>query len=179
MASEVQNKKPGRRPGLLLAERHAESDQAAGLNSFDALALIGSTVSVATFWASSASSLAWAEMVSNCFLAWEVHSSTASDGDLMPSSSCAKSSVRGGVGLHEFHQLGGIFAGALAGAGEDRLDGAVVALGDVLELGVAVAGLRNALFGERAHLLGNFNGNDGGGERIGELAMACILRRLG
>jgi hypothetical protein len=32
-------------------------DQAAGLNSFDALALIGSTVSVAIFWVSSASSL--------------------------------------------------------------------------------------------------------------------------
>jgi len=32
-------------------------DQAAGLNNFDALALIGSTVSVATFWESSASSL--------------------------------------------------------------------------------------------------------------------------
>src|SRR5664279_4263334 len=68
-------------------------DQAAGMNSFDALALIGSTVSVAAFWDNSASSLAWAVMASNCFLAWEVHSSITSEGDLMPSSSCAKSSV--------------------------------------------------------------------------------------
>src|SRR5665647_1747311 len=68
-------------------------DQAAGLNSFDALALIGSTVSVATFWLNSASCLAWAVMASNCFLAWDVHSSTASEGDLMLSNSCAKSSV--------------------------------------------------------------------------------------
>src|SRR6202022_1719373 len=74
---------------------------------------------------------------------------------------------RGGVGLHHFHQLGGIFAGALAGAREHRLDGAVVALGDILELGVTIASLRNALLGECAHLLGNFERNDRGGERIG------------
>jgi hypothetical protein len=46
-----------------------EADQAAGLNSFDALALIGSTVSVATFWVSSASSLDWAVKASNCLRA--------------------------------------------------------------------------------------------------------------
>src|ERR1700722_11366057 len=68
-------------------------DQAAGLNSFDALALIGSTVSAATFWLNSASSLAWAVTASYCFLACEVHSSIASEGDLTPSNSCAKSSV--------------------------------------------------------------------------------------
>src|ERR1700683_399149 len=67
-------------------------DQAAGLNSFDALALIGSTVSAATFWLNSASSLAWAVTASYCFLACEVHRSIASHGDLTPSSSCAKSS---------------------------------------------------------------------------------------
>jgi hypothetical protein len=43
-------------------------DQAAGVNSFDALALIGSAVSVAIFLVSSASSLACAVRVSNCFL---------------------------------------------------------------------------------------------------------------
>jgi len=43
--------------------------QAAGLNSFDALALIGSTVSVATFWVNSASSLVWAVNASNCLRA--------------------------------------------------------------------------------------------------------------
>ena len=42
---------------------------AAGLNSFDALALIGSAVSLATFWVSSASSLVCAVNASNCFLA--------------------------------------------------------------------------------------------------------------
>src|ERR1700738_930591 len=65
--------------------------QAAGLNSFDALALIGSTVSVATFWLNSASCLAWAVNVSYCFLTCEVHSSIASEGDFTPISSCAKS----------------------------------------------------------------------------------------
>src|SRR5471030_2650068 len=69
------------------------ADQAAGLNSFDALVLIGSTVSVATFWVNWASSLVLAVKVSNCFLACEVHSSIASDGDFTPISSCAKSSV--------------------------------------------------------------------------------------
>ena len=58
--------------------------QAAGLNSFDALALIGSTVSVATFWVNSASSLLWAVNASNCFRECEVHSSIASEGDLTP-----------------------------------------------------------------------------------------------
>ena len=61
-------KSPGSLPGLFL-EREALLDQAAGLNSFDASALIGSAASVATFWASSASSLLWAVKVSNCFLA--------------------------------------------------------------------------------------------------------------
>ena len=44
-------------------------DQAADLNTFDALALIGSTVSVATFWLNSASSLAWTVNASNCLRA--------------------------------------------------------------------------------------------------------------
>jgi hypothetical protein len=51
-----QSKKPGRTAGLFLEAKRLV-DQAAGLNNFDALALIGSTVSVATFWDSSASSL--------------------------------------------------------------------------------------------------------------------------
>ena len=49
--------------------RGVSADQAAGLNSFDALALIGSTVSVATFWLNSASSLAWAVRASYCLRA--------------------------------------------------------------------------------------------------------------
>ena len=64
----IKNKKPGLAARAFL-EREALLDQAAGLNSFDALALIGSAASVATFWASSASSLLWAVKVSNCFLA--------------------------------------------------------------------------------------------------------------
>jgi len=43
-------------------------DQAAVVKIFDALALIGSAVSVAIFLVSSASSLACAVRVSNCFL---------------------------------------------------------------------------------------------------------------
>jgi hypothetical protein len=55
------------RPGF--SEAKMRPDQAAGLNSFDALALIGSTVSVATFWLNSASSLAWAVKASYCLRA--------------------------------------------------------------------------------------------------------------
>src|ERR1700730_9089612 len=87
--SDHKAKSPGGRPGFF---SNRWLDQAAGLNSFDALVLIGSTVSVATFWLNSASCLAWAASVSYCFLACEVHSSNASEGDLTPNSSCAKSS---------------------------------------------------------------------------------------
>src|ERR1700722_7158345 len=87
----AKTKSPGWRPGFFWDAGMV--DQAAGLNSFDALALIGSTVSAATFWLNSASSLAWAVTASYCFLACEVHSSIASEGDLTPSNSCAKSSV--------------------------------------------------------------------------------------
>src|SRR5450755_2455581 len=84
------NKKPGLAARAFFWNETLD-DQAAGLNSFDALALIGSTVSVATFWVNSASSLEWAVRVSNCFLACEVHSSIASDGDFTPMMACAKS----------------------------------------------------------------------------------------
>src|ERR1700744_5980745 len=83
------NKKPG--PQRIRVFQLADIDQAAGLNSLLALALIGSTVSVATRCDSSANSLLQAEKVSNCFLAWLVHNSIASDGVLAATSSCAKS----------------------------------------------------------------------------------------
>jgi hypothetical protein len=51
-----QTKSPGLSPGPFL-QRQGWRDHAAGLNSFDALVLIGSTVSAATFCDSSASSL--------------------------------------------------------------------------------------------------------------------------
>ena len=63
------SKKPGLTARAFLERQDRAVDQAAGLNSFDALALIGSTVSVATFWDNSASSLVWAVKASNCFLA--------------------------------------------------------------------------------------------------------------
>src|ERR1700722_910514 len=66
-------------------------DQAAGLNSLVALALIGSTVSVATRWLNSASSFVLAVKVSNCLRACAVHSSSTSEGDFTPNSECAKS----------------------------------------------------------------------------------------
>ena len=56
------SKKPGRTARAFFG---TSGNQAAGLNSFDALALIGSTVSVATFWVNSASSLLWAVNASN------------------------------------------------------------------------------------------------------------------
>jgi hypothetical protein len=87
--------------------------------------------------------------------------------------------VRRGVGLHDFDQLGGEFAGALAGGREYRHHGAVMAFGDVLELGVVVAGLGDALFGEGAHLLGNFERDHGGGERIGGIRHGMHLSETG
>src|SRR6185437_16120887 len=73
----------------------------------------------------------------------------------------------GGVGLDDFHHLGRILAGALAGVGKHGLDGRVVGLGNVLEAGIVVAGLRNALFGESADLLGNLERDDGSREWVG------------
>src|SRR5580704_10121237 len=88
-SSRAQQKARAYGPGFF---RQCERlDQAAGWNSFDALVLIGSAVSVATFLASSASSLALAVKVSNCDLACEDHSSIASEGDLTPISAWAKS----------------------------------------------------------------------------------------
>src|SRR6186997_2193569 len=84
------SKKPG--PTARAFRNQYRGDQAAGLYSFEAEALIGSTVSVATVWPSSASSLACAVKVSYCFLACEVHSSMAAAGVFTPNSSCAKSS---------------------------------------------------------------------------------------
>jgi hypothetical protein len=87
--------------------------------------------------------------------------------------------VRGGRGLDDFDQLGGVFGCALAGGREHRFHGAVVAFGDVLELGVVVAGLRDALFGEGAHLLGNFERDHGGGERVGWICHGMHLSGTG
>ena len=53
--------------------------------------LIGSLVSVATFWASEESSLLCATKASNCLRVWALVSSTASDSDFTPSRSVAKS----------------------------------------------------------------------------------------
>src|SRR5579871_544870 len=85
-----QQKNPGPTgPGRFLFARAA--NQAAGLNSLLALALIGSTVSVATRCDSSVSSLLQAEKASNCFLAWLDQSSSASEGVFTPTSSWARS----------------------------------------------------------------------------------------
>jgi hypothetical protein len=83
------------------------------------------------------------------------------------------------VGLHHFDQLGGIFAGTLAGGREYRLDRAVMSFGDIFELGVVVAGLRDAFFGEGAHLLGNFERHHGGGERVGWIGHGMRLSEIG
>src|SRR6478609_1595945 len=89
------------RPGLVsgpAAEKHCQSlntisppGQAAGLKIFEALVLIGSALSAATFWVSSASCRVCAVKASNWLRACEVHSSSASEGDLTPTSACAKS----------------------------------------------------------------------------------------
>src|SRR6185437_2696396 len=85
------NKNPGPTgPGVF--QTCCGADQAAGLNSLLALALIGSTVSLATFCESSVSSLPQAEKASNCFLVWVVQSSSASDGVFTLTSSWARSS---------------------------------------------------------------------------------------
>src|ERR1700722_12245943 len=86
-------KRRARASGPGLATMGRPVDQAAGLEYFDAPVLIGSTVSVATFWPSSASSLAWALNVSKFLRLCEVHSSIASAGVFTPNSSWANSSV--------------------------------------------------------------------------------------
>src|SRR5688572_33341302 len=88
-APRLKRKARAGRPGFFWNVKPAY--QAAGLNSFDALALIGSAVSAATFWLSSASCLVWAVKVSNCVLACEAQSSIASVGDFTLNSCCAKS----------------------------------------------------------------------------------------
>src|SRR5665213_994882 len=89
-SAQPATKSPGGAPGLFLV-RGIVDQAAAGLNSFDALALIGSAVSEATRCDNSASSLVWAVNASNCFLACEVHSSIASEGDFTATSAWAKS----------------------------------------------------------------------------------------
>ena len=69
-------KSPGARPGPAVVRQSVsvrdasrmtpQSAQAAFFNALLKLSLIGSAVSVATFWACSESSLACAVMVSNC-----------------------------------------------------------------------------------------------------------------
>lgn len=76
-------------PGLKARALHArpayagqaQFNQATFLKTLVTLSLIGSTVSVVTFWASAVSSLLCALSVSNCLRICEVESSTASDSD--------------------------------------------------------------------------------------------------
>src|ERR1700761_1037032 len=89
---------PSKRPGLcgpglpqIKALCRSASYQAAGLKIFEALVLIGSALSVATFWASSASSLLCAVKDSNDLRVCEVSSSTASEGDFTPIRAWARS----------------------------------------------------------------------------------------
>src|SRR3954468_22383935 len=88
----LKNKGPGGWPRPLRNATSAKN-QAAGLKILEAPVLIGSEVSEAIFWASSASSLVWAVKVSTCFLACDDHSSMAADGDLVLTSSWAKSNA--------------------------------------------------------------------------------------
>src|SRR3984957_11276628 len=92
--------------------------QAAGLNSLVALALMGSTVSVATHWVNSVSALVLAVKVSNCWRAWEVHSSIASEGDFTPNRECAKSRLADVFALMILISLAGYSLGALLGGVE-------------------------------------------------------------
>ena len=69
----------------------AASPQAAILKALFMPDLIGSLVSVATFWASEENSLLCATKASNCLRVWALVSSTASDSDFTPSRSVAKS----------------------------------------------------------------------------------------
>src|SRR5260370_40318084 len=69
--------------------RKSRLDQAAGLNSFDALVLIGSTVSVAPFWLKSAGCFGLAGGVSYCLFACEGERPIAAGGGLTPNSSAS------------------------------------------------------------------------------------------
>ena len=53
-----------------------------------------------------------------------------------------------------------------------------MSFGDILELGIAVAGLRDAFFGERAYLFGNFK-RDHGGEQVGGISHGMHLSEIG
>src|ERR1700744_1103432 len=87
----AKTKSPDLKPGLFCCWSLLPNQAAAGLKILEAPDLIGSALSLATFWLSSASSLVWAVKVSNCLRACEVHSSIASEGDLTPTRACAKS----------------------------------------------------------------------------------------
>jgi len=81
-----------RRPGLsssLAVQTTAPAGYATLRKALLTPLLIGSTVSVATFWANTASSFVCSESVSNCLWAWAVESSTTSESDFTSRSSRA------------------------------------------------------------------------------------------
>jgi hypothetical protein len=91
LAGGLKNKEPGLSPGSLRRQIAGGSIYAVKLHCtfmvFDMLALIGSAVSVATFWASVERVFAWAESDSNCLRIWLAESSTASASVFEPNSS--------------------------------------------------------------------------------------------
>src|SRR5262249_25234915 len=104
----IKPRSPGDRPGLRtqrnehrcdpsLAAHHyvvhrARDDcYATFLKALVTPLLIGSAVSVASFWAAAVSSLVWSVTASNCLRACALVSSTISESDFTPTSSLAKS----------------------------------------------------------------------------------------
>src|SRR5436189_3547913 len=93
LRGESLNEEPGLRPGSLCRQVAGESidvrEAYCNFIVFDIPALIGSAVSVATFWAMVERAFACAESDSNCFRIWVAESSTASASDFEPNSSRA------------------------------------------------------------------------------------------
>jgi hypothetical protein len=91
IAGGLKNKEPGLWPGSLRRQIADGSIYAVKFHCtfmvFDMLALIGSAVSVATFWARVERVFACAESDSNCLRIWLAKSSTASASVFEPNSS--------------------------------------------------------------------------------------------
>ena len=93
----------------------AQINQATFLKALETLSLIGSTVSVVTFWASAVSSLLWEVMVSNCLRICGSKPRAISASDFTANSWVCKIERRVGVGARHLDHLEPVVGGALAG----------------------------------------------------------------
>src|ERR1700722_11124260 len=153
--------------------------QAAGLNSLVALALMGSTVSVATHWVNSVSALVLAVKVSNCWRAWEVHSSIASEGDFTPNRECAKSRLADVFALMILISLAGYSLGALLGGVETASMVPLWLSAKSLNLAKLSRACETPFSAKARTCSGTSNGITEEEKGSEGLVMACIFRKQG